>query len=169
MMSKLSSLVRIHITGKDRRMVYVFLFPRGITKPPSLVNIFKEIRDDLGNPIPDGGNLEKWAKQGVLLLNATLTVRANNAGSHQNKGWEQFTDAVIKKLSDDKTGLIFMLWGNFAIAKSELIDPARHHILTAPHPSPFSARRGFFGCRHFSMTNEILRKNGLEEIDWKIE
>jgi len=155
--------------GKGQAHGLCFSVPPGITKPPSLVNIFKEIRDDLGNPIPDGGNLEKWAKQGVLLLNATLTVRANNAGSHQNKGWEQFTDAVIKKLSDDKTGLIFMLWGNFAIAKSELIDPTRHHILTAPHPSPFSARRGFFGCRHFSMTNEILRKNGLEEIDWKIE
>jgi uracil-DNA glycosylase len=146
-----------------------FSVPAGITKPPSLINIFKEIQDDLGYPIPLGGNLEKWAKQGVLLLNATLTVRANTAGSHQNKGWEQFTDAVIRKLSAEKTGLIFLLWGNYAIAKKEMIDPIRHHILTAAHPSPFSAMRGFFGCKHFSMCNEILRGQGKPEIDWKTE
>jgi len=146
-----------------------FSVPPGVTKPPSLINIFKEIRDDLGYPVPTGGNLEKWAKQGVLLLNATLTVRANTPGSHQNKGWEQFTDAVIRKLSTDRTGLIFLLWGNYAIAKKELIDPTQHHILTAAHPSPFSAYRGFFGCKHFSMCNEILRAQGKPEIDWKTE
>ena len=155
--------------GKGQAHGLCFSVPPGIKKPPSLLNIFKEINDDLGHPIPPSGNLEKWAEQGVLLLNATLTVRANYAGSHQNKGWELFTDAVIKKLSEDRNGLIFMLWGNFAIAKRELIDPTRHHILTAAHPSPFSAHRGFFGCRHFSLTNEILRNNGQEEIDWKIE
>lgn len=146
-----------------------FSVPPGIRKPPSLVNIFKEIRDDLGYPIPEGGNLEKWAQQGVLLINATLTVRANSAGSHQNKGWEQFTDAVIRSLSDKRSGLIFILWGNFAIAKKEMIDVTKHHILTAAHPSPFSAMRGFFGCRHFSKVNEILRQQDKPEIDWKID
>lgn len=155
--------------GKGQAHGLCFSVPQGLTKPPSLINIFKEIRDDLGYPIPEGGNLEKWAQQGVLLLNATLTVRANTAGSHQNKGWEQFTDAVIKKLSDNKTGLIFLLWGNYAIAKNELIDATRHHILTAAHPSPFSAQRGFFGCRHFSLTNEILQAQGKPEIDWNAE
>lgn len=155
--------------GKGQAHGLCFSVPRGIKKPPSLVNIFKEIKDDLGYSIPEGGNLEKWAQQGVLLLNATLTVRANTAGSHQNKGWEQFTDAVIKKLSDNRSGLIFLLWGNYAIAKRELIDATRHHILTAAHPSPFSAHRGFFECKHFSMTNEILRAQGKPEIDWKTE
>jgi uracil-DNA glycosylase len=167
--------VRVVIIGQDpyhgngQAHGLCFSVPAGITKPPSLINIFKEIQDDLGYPIPLGGNLEKWAKQGVLLLNATLTVRANTAGSHQNKGWEQFTDAVIRKLSAEKTGLIFLLWGNYAIAKKEMIDPIRHHILTAAHPSPFSAMRGFFGCKHFSMCNEILRGQGKPEIDWKTE
>ena len=167
--------VRVVIIGQDpyhgsgQAHGLCFSVPPGVTKPPSLLNIFKEIHDDLGYPIPQGGNLEKWARQGVLLLNATLTVRANTAGSHQNKGWEQFTDAVIKKLSTQKTGLIFMLWGNYAIAKKELIDPTRHHILTAAHPSPFSAHRGFFGCKHFSLTNEILKGQGKAEIDWQTE
>jgi uracil-DNA glycosylase len=167
--------VRVVIIGQDpyhgsgQAHGLCFSVPPGISKPPSLLNIFKEIQDDLGYPIPQGGNLEKWARQGVLLLNATLTVRANTAGSHQNKGWEQFTDAVIKKLSTQKTGLIFMLWGNYAIAKKELIDPTRHHILTAAHPSPFSAHRGFFGCKHFSLTNEILKGQGKAEIDWQTE
>jgi len=155
--------------GKGQAHGLCFSVPPEVTKPPSLVNIFKEIQDELGYPVPAGGNLEKWAKQGVLLLNATLTVRANTAGSHQNKGWEEFTNAVIKRLSDDKTGLVFLLWGNYAIAKRELIDATQHHILTAAHPSPFSAQRGFFGCRHFSMTNEILLHQGKTEIDWKIE
>ncbi|RLD33520.1 MAG: uracil-DNA glycosylase [Bacteroidetes bacterium] len=167
--------VRVVIIGQDpyhgagQAHGLCFSVPQGIRKPPSLVNIFKEIRDDLGFDIPEGGNLEKWARQGVLLLNATLTVRANTAGSHQNKGWEQFTDAAITKLSQMKTGLVFLLWGNYAIAKKALIDPGRHHILTAVHPSPFSVHRGFFGCRHFSKTNEILRKQEKAEIDWKIE
>jgi uracil-DNA glycosylase len=167
--------VRVVIIGQDpyhgqgQAHGLCFSVPEGIRKPPSLVNIFKEIRDDLGYELPEGGNLEKWAKQGVLLLNATLTVRANTAGSHQNKGWEQFTDSVIRKLSEHKSGLIFLLWGNYAIAKKELIDPGKHHILTAAHPSPFSAMRGFFGCKHFSFTNEILKGQGKDEIDWRIE
>jgi uracil-DNA glycosylase len=140
----------------------------GITPPPSLVNIFKEIRDDLGIPIPKKGCLEKWARQGVLLLNATLTVQANAAGSHQGKGWEQFTDAVIKTISDKKTGVVFLLWGNYAKGKEKLIDTSKHYVLKAAHPSPL-AGGAFFGCRHFSKTNELLQKQGLEPIDWQIE
>lgn len=136
--------------------------------PPSLVNIFKEIERDLGVPVPRTGNLEKWARQGVLLLNATLTVRANQPGSHQRHGWEQFTDAVIQKLSAGRVGLVFLLWGKFAGEKESLIDTQRHYVLKAAHPSPFSAYNGFFGCRHFSKTNEILKKHGLEEIDWSL-
>ena len=145
-----------------------FSVPAGMRPPPSLVNIFKELKNDLGLEIPYAGNLERWADQGVLLLNATLTVEANSPGSHQNKGWEQFTDAMIRKLSEKKTGLVFLLWGKYAQAKESLIDSSRHFILKAPHPSPFSAHQGFFGCRHFSRTNELLRKQGLPEIDWKI-
>jgi uracil-DNA glycosylase len=145
-----------------------FSVPRGIPPPPSLVNIFKEIEKDLGIPIPAEGNLEKWARQGVLLLNATLTVRANQPGSHQKKGWEIFTHAVISRLSEKRVGLIFLLWGKFAQEKESLIDTNRHYILKAAHPSPFSAYNGFFGCRHFSKTNEILRKHGLEEINWDL-
>ncbi|MEG1556736.1 MAG: uracil-DNA glycosylase [Bacteroidales bacterium] len=140
----------------------------GIPHPKSLINIFKELHDDLNIPIPVNGNLEKWAKQGVLLLNATLTVRAHQAGSHQNHGWERFTDAAIKKLSDQKSGLVFLLWGNYAQAKSVLIDQNKHFILSTVHPSPLSAHRGFFGCKHFSKTNEILQSSGKEEIDWKL-
>jgi uracil-DNA glycosylase len=138
----------------------------GIKKPPSLVNIFKEIHQDLGFEIPESGNLEDWAKQGVLLLNATLTVRARTAGSHQKQGWEQFTDACICKLSAEREGLIFLLWGRFAQNKAELIDSSKHHILTAPHPSPFSAHSGFFGCGHFSKTNELLKKTNKTPIRW---
>ena len=145
-----------------------FSVPDGIRQPPSLQNIFKEINQDLGIPIPANGNLENWAKQGVLLLNATLTVRAHQAGSHQNKGWEQFTDSTIKKLSEERNNLVFLLWGNYAIAKKELIDESKHLILTSPHPSPFSANRGFFGNRHFSKTNKYLKENELEEIDWRV-
>ena len=145
-----------------------FSVPEGIPKPPSLINIFKEIEADLGIPAPSHGNLTHWANQGVLLLNATLTVRENQAGSHQGKGWETFTDAAISALSEKRDGLIFILWGNYAISKRDLIDNARHFILTAPHPSPLSASRGFFGCRHFSRTNDLLRQMGKEPIDWKL-
>ena len=140
----------------------------GIRQPPSLVNIFKELNTDLGIPIPKNGNLEKWADHGVLLLNATLTVRANSPGSHQKKGWEQFTDAVIRKISEAKKGVVFLLWGNYAKQKAELIDKSKHFVLTAAHPSPL-AGGAFFGCRHFSKTNELLKQQGLEEIDWKLE
>lgn len=146
-----------------------FSVPKGIRTPPSLQNIFKEINNDLGIPIPSHGNLEKWAKQGVLLLNATLTVRANQAGSHQNKGWETFTDAVIKGLSDNHKGLVFILWGNYAQAKTRIIDTNKHFVLTAPHPSPLSASRGFFGCKHFSKTNRLLTSIGKEPIDWSLD
>ena len=145
-----------------------FSVPVGVKNPPSLKNIFKELSDDLGIEPSESGNLESWAKQGVLLLNATLSVRANQAGSHQNRGWETFTDSVISTLSEKKSGLIFILWGNYAKAKEKLIDTDKHYILKAAHPSPFSAYSGFFGCKHFSKTNEILKNSGLPEIDWKI-
>ncbi len=139
----------------------------GIPHPPSLNNIFKELQQDLGKPYPKSGNLERWADQGVLLLNATLTVRAHQAGSHQNKGWETFTDAVIGKLSQEKEGLVFLLWGGYAKKKATLIDGQRHHILTSGHPSPLSANRGlWFGNKHFSRTNAILRSQGKRPIDW---
>jgi len=145
-----------------------FSVPPGIAAPPSLVNIFKEVERDLGVPVPLNGCLEKWARQGVLLLNATLTVRANQPASHQRKGWEDFTNAVIGKLSEKRVGLIFLLWGKFAQEKEALIDKNRHYILKAAHPSPYSAYNGFFGCRHFSKTNELLKKHGMEEIDWRV-
>ena len=138
----------------------------GIKMPPSLINIFKEIRDDLGKDFPDTGNLERWADQGVLLLNATLTVRAHSPGSHQNKGWEQFTDAVIKTISEQKEGIVFLLWGAYAQRKGEVIDPSRHKILSSAHPSPFAANRGFFGNKHFSKTNTYLQQKGLTPINW---
>ena len=140
----------------------------GVAKPPSLLNIFKELKDDLGIPVPVTGNLEPWADQGVLLLNATLTVRQGQAGSHQGKGWETFTDAVIKKVSDKKKGVVFLLWGRFAHTKEELIDKNKHFILKAAHPSPL-ARGAFFGSKHFSKTNELLEKQGFEPIDWRVE
>lgn len=144
-----------------------FSVPNGIPVPPSLVNIIKEINSDLGVNIPTNrGNLEGWADQGVLLLNATLTVRAHQAGSHQRQGWETFTDAAISALSQQRSGIVFLLWGSFAIAKSQLIDRTKHYVLTAPHPSPLSAYRGFFGCKHFSQCNAILLQQGLEPIDW---
>ena len=155
-----------HVPGQAHGLC--FSVAKGIKKPPSLVNIFKEIHDDLGFEIPEHGNLEDWAKQGVLLLNATLTVRAHQAGSHQNKGWENFTDAVIKQLSEKRDQLIFMLWGNFAIAKKELIDQNKHHILTTTHPSPFSVYRGFSGCKHFSKANELLIQSGQTPVNWQI-
>lgn len=139
----------------------------GIPHPPSLINIFKEIQADLGVSYPQSGNLERWADQGVLLLNATLTVRAHEAGSHQGKGWETFTDVVIKKLSDKKEGLVFLLWGGFAKKKQSLIDSQKHHILTSGHPSPLSANRGYwFGNRHFSQCNKILASKNNKNIVW---
>ncbi len=137
--------------------------------PPSLKNIFKEIESDIGVTMPANfGNLTKWASQGVLMLNSILTVRADEPSSHSKYGWTQFTDAVIKHISDNHTSIVFMLWGNFAKAKSSLINPYKHYILSAAHPSPFSADKGFFGCKHFSKTNSILIKNKLDPIDWKI-
>jgi len=146
-----------------------FSVPEGITMPPSLINIFKELNRDLNISIPRNGNLEKWAKQDILLLNATLTVRANEAGSHQNRGWEEFTDSVIKKISLNKNGIVFLLWGKYAQAKEKLIDTTKHHILKTVHPSPLSAYRGFIGCGHFSKTNQILTKMNKDVIIWSIE
>ena len=144
-----------------------FSVPEGVMIPPSLVNIFKEIQQDLGKPIPMNGDLTRWAKQGVLLLNATLTVRAHEANSHQRLGWSTFTDAAIKALSDNREGLVFMLWGGFARSKKYLIDAHRHLILESVHPSPLSANRGgWFGNHQFSQCNAYLRKTGKKEIDW---
>lgn len=134
--------------------------------PPSLINIYKEIKNDLGKPFPVSGELERWAEQGVLLLNATLTVRASSPGSHQKKGWEIFTDAVIKTVSDEKENVVFILWGAYAQKKGEVIDRSKHHVIMSPHPSPFSADRGFFGSKPFSKTNDYLKSKGLEAIDW---
>ncbi len=141
----------------------------GVPPPPSLINIYKEIEADLGVGMSARhGNLTKWAKQGVLLLNAFLTVRANEPASHSKIGWEEFTNSVIKKISDEKQGVVFILWGKFAQQKQVLIDETKHFVLKAAHPSPFSADKGFFGCRHFSKTNELLIQQGLEPIDWKL-
>lgn len=139
----------------------------GVTFPPSLINIFKELNEDLGVPFPKSGNLERWAEQGVLLLNSTLTVQASSAGSHQNKGWEQFTDAVIKCINDEKEGVVFLLWGKYAQDKGKFIDTKRHFVLKSKHPSPMSANfGGWFGNKHFSQTNNYLRSRGVAEIEW---
>ena len=145
-----------------------FSVPDGITFPPSLRNIYKELNSDLNIPIPKSGNLTKWAKQGVLLLNATLTVRKAIAGSHQKKGWEIFTDAVIKKISDKKDNVVFILWGNYAQSKEKLINNEKHFIVKSVHPSPLSASRGFFGSKPFSKTNRYLESKGIKPIDWAI-
>ncbi len=152
--------------GKGQANGLCFSVNDGVNTPPSLVNIFKEIKSDLGKEIPSTGNLERWAAQGVLLLNATLTVRANSPGSHQNKGWEELTDEVIKVLSEEKENLVFLLWGAYAQRKGEIIDRSKHLVLTSAHPSPFSANRGFFGNQHFSKTNQYLREHNLPEINW---
>ena len=144
-----------------------FSVPEGVPAPPSLKNIFKEIESDLGVQMSGYPNLEKWAQQGVLLLNAVLTVRSGEAASHSKIGWEQFTDAVIRCISDRCEGVVFMLWGNFARSKRDLIDPSRHHVLEAAHPSPL-ARGAFFGCRHFSQANSLLASRGLAPIDWQL-
>ena len=145
-----------------------FSVPVGVKPPPSLVNIFKEIKQDLGIDQPNHGNLEKWAKQGVLLLNASLTVNDGEANSHAKFGWHTFTDAVIKKISAEKTGVVFLLWGRFAQDKAALIDGNKHFILKSAHPSPFSVTH-FYGCKHFSKTNELLKRQGKEPIDWKLD
>ncbi|MAX69858.1 MAG: uracil-DNA glycosylase [Flavobacteriaceae bacterium] len=147
-----------------------FSVNEGIAHPPSLINIFKEIEQDLGVTYPKSGNLEPWADQGVLLLNATLTVRAHQAGSHQNKGWEQFTDAVIKLISDNRNNVVFLLWGGFAKKKKKLVDTEKHFVLETGHPSPLSANRGYwFGNKHFSKTNSLLEQVGQSAIEWKLQ
>ena len=166
--------VKVIILGQDpyhnanQAMGLSFSVPDGMKPPPSLINIFKELHKDIGMPIPSSGNLTAWAKQGVLLLNAVLTVRANEPASHAKIGWTKFTDDVILSLSSKKTGLVFILWGNFAQEKIKLIDSSKHKILKAAHPSPFSAYNGFFGCKHFSAANEYLVKNNIDPIDWAI-
>jgi len=166
--------VRVVILGQDpyhgpgQAHGLCFSVPDSVAPPPSLLNIFREIERDLKIPPPGQGNLTSWARQGVLLLNATLTVRQNQAGSHQGKGWEVFTDAAIRQLSDRHRGLIFVLWGNFAIAKKNLIDESKHFILTAPHPSPLSASRGFIGCGHFSRINDLLEQMGRAPVVWDL-
>lgn len=155
-----------HGTGQAHGLC--FSVPDGIKAPPSLVNIFKEIHADLQLPVPKHGNLEAWAANGVLLINATLTVRASQAGSHQKQGWETFTDKVIQTVSEQKENVVFLLWGRFAQAKKTLIDTSKHLVLEAAHPSPFSAYNGFFGCKHFSKTNDYLKEHGIEEVDWGV-
>ena len=167
--------VRVVIIGQDpyhnpgQAHGLSFSVPSGVKPPPSLMNIYKEINSSLGIPMPaEFGNLTKWAEQGVMLLNAILTVRANEPGSHSKIGWMNFTDAVIKKISDEKSGVIFLLWGKFAQEKQVLIDETKHHVLKAAHPSPFSAFQGFFGCNHFVKVNELLTSHELQPIDWKL-
>jgi uracil-DNA glycosylase len=166
--------VKLVILGQDpyhgpvQAMGLCFSVPNGIAPPPSLQNIFKELHTDICMPIPSTGNLTPWAIQGVLLLNAILTVRANEAASHSKIGWMNFTDAAIKKISEEKSGIVFLLWGRFAQEKQQFIDATKHFILKAAHPSPLSAHNGFLGCKHFSKTNEILIKQGKTPIDWKL-
>lgn len=156
-----------HNTGQAHGLC--FSVKPDVDIPPSLVNIYKELHDDLGCYIPNNGYLVKWAKQGVLMLNAVLTVRAHQAASHQKKGWEEFTDAAIRIVNEQNRPVVFLLWGGFAQKKAAMLNNPKHLILKAPHPSPLSVYRGFYGCRHFSKTNDFLVKNGLEPIDWQIE
>lgn len=167
--------VKVVILGQDPYHNYgqahglCFSVKKGVAIPPSLVNIYQELHDDLGCYIPSHGYLEKWARQGVLLLNTVLTVRAHQANSHRGIGWEEFTDAAIKALNEQDRPIVFMLWGRPAQTKKAMLHNPKHLILEAPHPSPFSASRGFFGCRHFSQANRFLEENGLTPIDWQIE
>ncbi|MEM1412558.1 MAG: uracil-DNA glycosylase [Pseudomonadota bacterium] len=166
--------VRVVVLGQDPyhgpRQAHGLCFSvmPGVAVPPSLVNIFKELRTDLGIEPPDHGYLQSWAEQGVLLLNAVLTVERGQAGAHQRRGWEQFTDQVVRVLNAERDGLVFLLWGGYALRKGSVIDRERHHVLTAPHPSPLSAHRGFFGCRHFSKANDWLVARGEAPIDWSL-
>lgn len=155
-----------HDVGQAHGLCFSVLPP--VKFPPSLRNIFKEIQEDLGYPVPRTGDLTKWAEQGVLLLNATLTVEAHKAGSHQGKGWEEFTDAVIHALNEQCEGIVFMLWGSYAQKKGAYIDTNKHCVLKSVHPSPLSAHRGFFGCKHFSQANEYLKQHGKEPINWNL-
>ncbi len=164
--------LKVVILGQDPYHNYnqanglCFSVREGIKFPPSLQNIFKEVSNDIGTPIPPSGDLTRWANQGVLLLNATLTVRAHQAGSHQNQGWEVFTDSVIETISREKQEVVFILWGSFAQKKEKLIDTQKHYILKAPHPSPLSSHRGFFGCKHFSKTNTFLVSKKKRGVEW---
>ncbi|MBP5641524.1 MAG: uracil-DNA glycosylase [Paludibacteraceae bacterium] len=164
--------VRVVIIGQDpyhddgQAHGLCFSVNEGVKIPPSLENIYKELNRDLGKPIPQSGNLQRWADQGVLLLNATLTVRAHQAGSHQNKGWEEVTDAAIRALNEQREHLVFMLWGSYAQRKGQFINRRKHLVLTAPHPSPLSAYRGFIGCGHFSAANKYLIQHGQQPIEW---
>lgn len=168
------SAIKVVIIGQDpyhnpgQAHGLAFSVPRGIKPPPSLVNIFKELKSDCGIEIPNHGCLESWAAQGVLLLNTVLTVEENKPHSHANIGWEQFTDAIIQRINQHPDAIIFLLWGSHAQKKQDLIDTKKHIILTAPHPSPLSAHRGFLGCKHFSKTNEFLKKSGRIPVDWRI-
>ncbi len=152
--------------GEGQAHGLAFSVPEGIDMPPSLKNIFKELSDDLNTPIPKNGNLERWAKQGVLLMNSVLTVKKDQAGSHRNIGWEKITDQIIQTISNKKNNVVFILWGNYAKEKEKLIDKKKHLILTAAHPSPLSAYKGFFGCQHFSKTNTYLDSKGIAKINW---
>ena len=164
--------VRVVILGQDpyhgpgQANGLCFSVREGVPFPPSLINIFKEIKSDLGKDIPPHGSLDRWAEQGVLLLNATLTVRAHNAGSHQKQGWEQFTDSVIHKLTQTRTGVVYMLWGSYAQKKAAFVNSSENLVLRSPHPSPLSAHRGFFGNKHFSQANAYLQEQGHAAIDW---
>lgn len=166
--------VRVVILGQDpyhgpgQAHGLSFSVPSGVAIPPSLLNIFKELERDLGLPRPTSGNLQAWASRGVLLLNAVLSVEQAKPGSHQNKGWEGFTDSAIKALADEREGLVFMLWGAYAQAKGRIIDARRHCVLRAPHPSPLSAHRGFLGCGHFSAANRYLQGRGQAPVDWRL-
>ncbi|MCD6564318.1 MAG: uracil-DNA glycosylase [Bacteroidales bacterium] len=164
--------VRVVILGQDpyhgpgQAHGLCFSVQDGVAFPPSLSNIYKEIQNDLGISLPDSGNLERWAEQGVLLLNATLTVRAGQAGSHQNKGWELFTDEIVRLVANEKSNVVFILWGSYAQRKGETIDRTKHLVLESPHPSPLSASRGFFGNKHFSKANDYLEKHGMKPVEW---
>jgi len=155
--------------GEGQAMGLSFSVPKGIKPPPSLGNIYKELKQDIGMEIPEHGDLSRWAEQGVLLLNAALTVRANEPNSHSQIGWHDFTNEVIRNISAKKNGIVFLLWGKFAQEKQILIDEKKHYVLKAAHPSPFSANNGFFGCKHFSRTNQLLMQQGLQPIDWSLQ
>ena len=154
--------------GPNQAHGLCFSVQKGVAFPPSLLNIFKEIQADLGLPMPSHGCLTHWAEQGVLLLNSVLTVEQGRAAAHQGRGWEQFTDRVVRELAERREGIVFMLWGSYAIKKGQFIDRKRHLVLTAPHPSPLSAHRGFFGCKHFSKANAFLQSQGQKPIDWTV-